>query len=275
MARNDIIQLDERFPFAASVTTLRVARDALPCPKGFVVTDYEMRTRRGSSGRTFQGFETFVDTISNGVDTFSYGAIIHRAPGDSSIAGIRVSTTGSGTNVTVYAPEEETAAAMLNAIRGSMASTQPPAASASESQWKTGELAHSIELTSMHPVVAAAAGRLFEEGNYFHAELEAFKTLEHRVRQLTGLDLSGDGLMTQAFSANHPRLDLSTASGQSGKDQQTGYMHLFRGAIAAVRNPKAHDPHRELEPAPTLEYLALASLLHRRLDTAEKRETDD
>lgn len=275
MARNDIIKLDERFPFAAGVPTLRVARGALPCPKGFLVTDYEMRTTRGSSGRTFQGFESFVDTISKGVDSFSYGAITHRAPGDTSIAGVRVSTIGSGTDVTVYSRDDETAAAMMNAIRESIVSSQSSAASVSAPQSPTGEFAHAIDLTSMHPVVAAAAGRLFGEGNYFHAELEAFKTLEHRVRQLTGLDLSGDGLMTQAFSANHPRLDLSTASGQSGKDQQTGFMHLFRGAIAAVRNPKAHDPHRELDPETTLEFLALASLLHRRLDIAEERRTAD
>ncbi|WP_461475324.1 TIGR02391 family protein [Microbacterium sp. HJ5] len=269
MARNDIIQLDERFPFVAGVPTLRAARGALPRPKGYIVTDYEMRTRSGSSGRSFQGFETFVEMVSKGTESFSYGAVTHRAPGDTSIAGVRVSTIGSGTEVTVYTRDDETASAMMNAVRESITTAQRP--STFVSQPTRGETPHALQLTSMHPVVTDAAGRLFREGNYFHAELEAFKTLEHRVRRLTGLDLSGDGLMTQAFSPNQPQLDLSTASGQSGKDQQTGYMYLFRGAIAAVRNPKAHDPHRELDPEPTLEYLALASLLHRRLDVAEKR----
>lgn len=148
MTRNDIVQLDERFPYLVGVATLRVARGTLPCLKGFIVTDYEMRARSGSSGRSFQGFETFAEMVSKGTDSFSYGAVTHRAPGDTSIAGVRVSTIGSGTDVTVYARDDETASAMMNAIRESIPATQNPSTSVSSST--VVERAHAMQLTSMH-----------------------------------------------------------------------------------------------------------------------------
>ena len=96
--------------------------------------------------------------LSRGTDSFPYGAVTRRAPGDASIAGVRVSTIGSGIDVTVHARDDETASAMMNAIREPITATQHPSTSVSSST--VVERAHAMQLTSMHPVVADAAGRI-------------------------------------------------------------------------------------------------------------------
>jgi hypothetical protein len=40
------------------------------------------------------------------------------------------------------------------------------------------------------------------------------------------------------------------------------------GAIQGIRNPKGHAPVKQVDPIRAMEYLALASLLMRRLDDA-------
>ena len=45
----------------------------------------------------------------------------------------------------------------------------------------------------------------------------------------------------------------------------------YAPAMVGIRNPKAHELSRGDDPDEALEALALASLLHRRLDIAEER----
>lgn len=122
----------------------------------------------------------------------------------------------------------------------------------------------------LHENVQAAAGDLFADGHLSSAVSEAFKSIEVRVRKLSDLDQSGATLMTTAFAAKAPVLDVATESGRSGQDEREGFMALFRGAMIGIRNPKAHELFQDEDPQQALEYLAFASLLHRRIDVAEK-----
>ncbi|MDT5322521.1 MAG: hypothetical protein QOJ56_4992 [Mycobacterium sp.] len=131
-----------------------------------------------------------------------------------------------------------------------------------------------LQLENLHADVISAASNLFADGHYAAAVSEAFKSIEVRVRNLANItDQSGSKLMGQAFGTSAPRLDVSTETGQSGKDEQEGYQQLFRGAMLGVRNPKAHELFRHDDPQQALEYLGFASLLHRRLDIAEAKLT--
>lgn len=126
-----------------------------------------------------------------------------------------------------------------------------------------------LTFENLHPEVQDAAGNLFADGHMGSAVSEAFKSLEVRVRKLSGLDQSGATLMTTAFAAKSPLLDVATEVGRSGQDEREGFMALFRGAIIGIRNPKAHELFREEDPQQALEYLAFASLLHRRIDLTD------
>ena len=66
--------------------------------------------------------------------------------------------------------------------------------------------------------------------------------------------------MQTAFSPNKPLIVLADLSTQTGKDMQRGYMDLFAGAMAAIRNPKAHG-NVTITPDRALHLLFLASTL--------------
>lgn len=128
-----------------------------------------------------------------------------------------------------------------------------------------------LELEGLHADVVRAASGLFADQQYESAVTEAMKSVEIRVRRLAGSPLSGAALMQEAFRPKGPRLDVAVEEGRSGDDEREGYFHLFRGAMVGIRNPKAHELARGDDPFEALKIIALASLLHRRLDIAERR----
>jgi uncharacterized protein (TIGR02391 family) len=129
-----------------------------------------------------------------------------------------------------------------------------------------------LAIERLHDRVITAASDLFNDQHYASAVSEAFKSIEVRVRDLARLpDKSGAPLMGDAFGTKTPRLDVATESGRSGDDERDGFLALFRGAMLGVRNPKAHELFRPEDPQQALEYLGFASLLHRRLDVAERK----
>jgi len=128
-----------------------------------------------------------------------------------------------------------------------------------------------LDLQRLHPAVISAASGLFADRQYDSAVSEALKSVEVRVRDLTELQLSGAPLMQEAFKPKEPRLNVAVEAGRSGDDEREGFFYLFRGAMVGIRNPKAHELSRGEDPDEALEVLALASLLHRRLDVAEER----
>lgn len=128
-----------------------------------------------------------------------------------------------------------------------------------------------LTFENLHPEVQTAAGDLYADGHHQAAISEAFKSLEVRVRNLTGIQKSGTSLMGDAFAfkSGTPPLDVATETGQSGNDEREGFAALFRGSMLGIRNPGAHELFKPTDAHETLEYLALASLLHRRIDGAK------
>ena len=125
-----------------------------------------------------------------------------------------------------------------------------------------------IGIEGLHPGVVAVASDLYVDGHYSQAIFEALKALELRVRTQSGLDRSGRDLMAAAFGGDEPPIDLSVETGQSGRDEQEGLRFLFMGAIQGIRNPKGHENVKQEDPQRTLEYLAMVSVMFRRLDDA-------
>jgi uncharacterized protein (TIGR02391 family) len=129
-----------------------------------------------------------------------------------------------------------------------------------------------LTFENLHPQVQAAAGDLYADGHFESAVSEAFKSIEVRVRAVTGLDKSGAPLMQEAFRPADPHLDGAVHEGRSGEDEREGFMHIFRGAMIGIRNPGAHELFKPGDPQQALEYLGFASLLHRRIDAAEAKK---
>ncbi|MFA6256592.1 MAG: TIGR02391 family protein [Candidatus Absconditabacterales bacterium] len=112
---------------------------------------------------------------------------------------------------------------------------------------------------------------LFDDEHYSNSVLEAMKLVNNKVKEIvkknTGESFDGADLMNKAFSVKKPIIILGDLETETGQNIQQGYMDLFRGAMLAIRNPKAHD-HVKLEKEKAIHFLFLANLLLMRLKEA-------
>jgi uncharacterized protein (TIGR02391 family) len=108
----------------------------------------------------------------------------------------------------------------------------------------------------------------FDAGYYADAVETALKhvntTVRAIVRQATGEELDGAGLMRRAFSPKCPVIQLDDMSTDDGRNIQNGYMDIFAGAMTGIRNPKAHG-NLVITPERAVHHLFLASLLLQRV----------
>ena len=122
----------------------------------------------------------------------------------------------------------------------------------------------------LHPLIHDATAELVNNGHIWEAVFAASKTLVLHVKELSGRhDLDGVPLMRTVFSKNNPVLRFNSGSPATDQDEQEGMMHLFEGAVMAIRNPGGHafpsGPERQ-----ALEYLQLISMLTYRANDAYK-----
>lgn len=129
-------------------------------------------------------------------------------------------------------------------------------------------MAHPFELRNVHPVVAAHVQVLFDDGHYTHATLEALKLLDETVDRLASGLPSGTDRMMKALNESAPRIALNSLGTQSDRDEQMGFKFLFAGAMAGIRNPRAHSTSVRDSLDDCLDFLGLVSLLLRRLQSA-------
>ena len=119
----------------------------------------------------------------------------------------------------------------------------------------------------LHPEIARAATKLFNDGHYSNAVEAAVKALNAYVRYRSGLEYDGVTLMERAFGPGSPTLKFNALADQSDKDEQKGFMMMFCGAVAGLRNPRAHGFIND-KPERALEFIAFVSLLAKLLDGA-------
>jgi uncharacterized protein (TIGR02391 family) len=84
-----------------------------------------------------------------------------------------------------------------------------------------------------------------ETDNYFHAVLEASKSLADEIRRRTGRTEDGVSLVDVVFqSGQHgaPLLTLTAMSTPTESSRQRGLADALKGVFASLRNPTAHEP---------------------------------
>ena len=64
-------------------------------------------------------------------------------------------------------------------------------------------------------------------------------------------------------------LRINDLGSSSKKDEQRGYMDIFAGVMAGIRNPRAHEHELEDEPEVALELIILANHLMRKLQDTD------
>jgi len=122
----------------------------------------------------------------------------------------------------------------------------------------------------LEPSVAGACEALFKNGHYSDAVETACKVLDNLVQIKSGkFEVTGVPLMQSVFSPNKPVLKFNEQTNDSEKSEQQGMMWLYSGAMAALRNPRAHGIVKD-DPERALEYLSLISMLAKGLTRAKR-----
>ena len=124
----------------------------------------------------------------------------------------------------------------------------------------------------LHPDIQKVSEKLYRDGSYAEAACNAFIEINSRLKGIYRRKYpdsenvpDGQALMNKIFADKDPVLEAGDLSTQMGKDIQMGTRFMFAGAMAALRNPKAHENIR-LEQEDSMRRLIYASMLMYKID---------
>lgn len=145
-----------------------------------------------------------------------------------------------------------------------------------EAQHRADELRAELSRRDVHLDVLHFCRAELMQRNYFHAVLEASKSVAQKLRDLSGRDGDGAVLVDAACSlASGPVVAFNPLSNEWERSEHTGLATLLKGLFSTFRNPSAHAPKVlwAISRAEALDMMTLASMLHRRLDDATINRT--
>ena len=142
------------------------------------------------------------------------------------------------------------------------------AANLSEAEERASRLRAKLRSLSVHPDVLAFCKAELLEDNYFHAVLEAMKSIDSKIRTLSGQTGDGAPLYDSALGGPAPILRINSLASKSEKSEQSGFLNLLKGLYGTFRNPVAHEARIEwqMPEQDALDMLVIAGYVHRRLD---------
>jgi uncharacterized protein (TIGR02391 family) len=135
---------------------------------------------------------------------------------------------------------------------------------------RANELRADLVARGVHPDVLTFCRSELVVNNYFHAVMEATKSVAAKLRDRTGLTDDGAVLVDRALGGNPPMLAINALSDDSQLSEQRGFANLVKGMFGMFRNTTAHAPKLlwNMTKSDAEDLLTLASLIHRRLDAA-------
>ena len=140
-----------------------------------------------------------------------------------------------------------------------------------EAEQRAGRLKAELQRRKVHPDVLRFCKAELLQDNYFHAILEATKSVAEKIRQKSGLKSDAAELVDGAFGLKSgPKLAFTTLQTESERSEHTGFMNLMKGLFGTFRNPTAHAPKViwSMNEQDALDLLTMVSFIHRRLDEA-------
>lgn len=79
--------------------------------------------------------------------------------------------------------------------------------------------------------------------NYFHAVLEATKSIADKLRAKSGLAEDGAKVVDAVLCGPMPRvkININALATDSQRSEQSGFANLVKGTFGMFRNPTAHE----------------------------------
>lgn len=143
-------------------------------------------------------------------------------------------------------------------------------ATITDAQRRAIALRADLALRGIHPDVLSFCREELLVDDYFHAVLEAAKSVMEKIRILSRLQLDGAPLVDRALGGDLPIIAINPLISESEKSEQKGFANLVRGMIGMFRNTTAHAPRVSwsMVKEDAEDLFSLVSLIHRRLDAA-------
>lgn len=143
----------------------------------------------------------------------------------------------------------------------------------SEASQRAQALRDCLTTRGVHPDVLRFCRAELVADNYFHAVLEATKSVADKLRSRTGCIEDGASLVDKALAGDLPILAINPLSTESQRSEQRGFANLVKGTFGMFRNTTAHQARIQwtMSKSDAEDLLSLVSLIHRRLDSALKR----
>ncbi len=147
-----------------------------------------------------------------------------------------------------------------------------PIQTLAEAQQRATNLYDLLASRNAHPDVLKVCKPELVANNYYHAVLEAAKSIVSKIRKLSGFSEDASKLAGRAFGGDTPPFAINALTTESHWSEQSGFLNLLQGVFLAFRNPTAHELKDEwpLNEQDAIDILSLISYLHRRLDNATK-----
>ena len=154
--------------------------------------------------------------------------------------------------------------------RDGMLTNTAATATINDARRRAAELRGILQDRGVHSDVLSFCREELLADNYFHAVLEATKSLAKKIRDRTGLIEDGAKLVDRALGGATPLIIINGFASESEKSEQKGFAMLCKGIFGMFRNPTAHSPKIvwKMEKADAEDLMSLLSLAHRRLDRA-------
>jgi len=142
------------------------------------------------------------------------------------------------------------------------------ASNLTDAESRASMLKQSLLNRRLHPELLRFCKAELVVDNYFHAVLEACKSIAETIRRITGLTSDGATLIDDALGGDQPRIKINQFSTETEKSEQRGFVNLAKGLFGTFRNPTAHAPKIEwpLSEEDALDMFTLASYVLRRID---------
>jgi uncharacterized protein (TIGR02391 family) len=144
-----------------------------------------------------------------------------------------------------------------------------------EAARRANELRADLVSRNVHADVLRFCKAELVADNYFHAVLEATKSVADKLRNKAGISEDGAKLVDLTLCGNAPRLAINDLATESQRSEQSGFANLVKGTFGMFRNPTAHEARMlwVMTKQDAEDLLSLVSLMHRRLDAARVAAT--
>jgi len=140
----------------------------------------------------------------------------------------------------------------------------------SEAKERSNELRSELEKRNVHTDILKFCSPELLKENYFHAVLEAAKSITDKIREKSGLIEDGADLIDRAFAIKNPILVISSLRTEPEQSEHKGFANYLKGIHGMFRNVTAHAPKIKwaINKNDALDAFMVISYAHRKLDEA-------